>query len=436
MSFMKKSAAALVLTGVAAATSTALAAGFQLTEQSSLGAGRAYAGAGIVGDDLSAVHYNPAGMTLLEGTRFQAGGVWIGLNADYSSDISDESENGRLKGQMIPAGYVTHQVNDQIWLGFAMTVPFGMGTEYSKDWEGAGRGTNAKIYTFDMNPSIAWKVNDFLSIGGGISVQYAKAELGMGMSGLGHGKVEADSWDWGFNLGVMISPTDRLRFGLAYRSSIEHDAEGDMKLSGMNPNNLPGYADLSYLEGQNLDMTTSIETPDTIMLTGTWETTDKLRLSGLIRWANWSDFKELNLKNEFPSGLASLIPSQFQPLLAEMSNISIENDWQDTWLFSVGADYKINSAFTVRGGIAYETSPIDDQSTRMAVIPDTDRLWLSLGASWYATKDLQFDVGATYLMGVGDKDLYSDTKSHGGKKIGEYDSLDAYLLGVQMQYRF
>lgn len=432
MSFMKKSAAALVLTGVAAATSTALAAGFQLTEQSSLGAGRAYAGAGIVGDDLSAVHYNPAGMTLLEGTRFQAGGVWIGINADYSSDISDESENGRLKGQMIPAGYVTHQVNDQIWLGFAMTVPFGMGTEYSKNWEGADRGTNAKIYTFDMNPSIAWKVNDFLSIGGGISVQYAKAELGMGMPGLGHGKVEADSWDWGFNLGVMISPTDKLRFGLAYRSSIEHDAEGDMKLSGMNPNNLLEYAALSYLEGQNLDMTTSIETPDTIMLTGTWEATDKLRLSGLIRWANWSDFKELNLKNEFPSGLASRIPSEFQPLLAEMSNFSIENDWQDTWLFSVGADYKINSAFTVRGGIAYETSPIDRQETRMAVIPDTDRLWLSLGASWYPTQDLQFDIGGTYLMGVGDKDLYNSA----GQKIGKYDSLDAYLLGVQMQYRF
>lgn len=431
MSFMKKSAAALVLTGVAAATSTALAAGFQLTEQSSLGAGRAYAGAGIVGDDLSAVHYNPAGMTLLEGTRFQAGGVWIGLNADYSSDISGESENGRLKGQMIPAGYVTHQVNDQVWLGFAMTVPFGMGTEYSKDWEGAGRGTNAKIYTFDMNPSIAWKVSDFLSIGGGISVQYAKAELGMGLhhdllGKIGHGKVEADSWDWGFNLGVMISPTDKLRFGLAYRSSIEHEAEGDTKLSGM-------ASPLDrLLEGQNLAMSTTIETPDTIMLTGTWEATDQLRLSGLIRWANWSKFKELKIKNDLPV----MIETGLQQNAAMFKELNIENDWQDTWLFSVGADYKINSAFTVRGGIAYETSPIDDQSTRMAVIPDTDRVWLSLGASWYATKDLQFDVGATYLMGVGDKDLYDDLKSEGGKKIGEYDSLDAYLLGVQMQYRF
>ena len=432
MSFMKKSAAALVLTGVAAATSTALAAGFQLTEQSSLGAGRAYAGAGIVGDDLSAVHYNPAGMILLEGTRFQAGGVWIGINADYSSDISDESENGRLKGQMIPAGYVTHQVNDQIWLGFAMTVPFGMGTEYSKNWEGADRGTNAKIYTFDMNPSIAWKVNDFLSIGGGISVQYAKAELGMGMSGgLGHGKVEADSWDWGYNFGLMISPTDKLRFGLAYRSSIEHNAEGDTKLSGVKT----GTVLDTILGGQNFGMSTTIETPDTIMLTGTWEATEKLRLSGLIRWANWSNFKELNIENELPLSVSSSLDSIpiYGPALKDgLSNIDIENDWQDTWLFSVGADYRINSAFTVRGGIAYETSPIDRQETRMAVIPDTDRLWLSLGASWYPTQDLQFDIGGTYLMGVGDKDLYNSD----GKKIGKYDSLDAYLLGVQMQYRF
>lgn len=429
MSFMKKSAAALVLTGVAAATSTALAAGFQLTEQSSLGAGRAYAGAGIVGDDLSAVHYNPAGMTLLEGTRFQAGGVWIALNADYSGN-DGSSENGRLKGQMIPAGYVTHQVNDKIWLGFAMTVPFGMGTEYDKHWSDNQRGTNAKIYTFDMNPNIAYKVSDFLSVGAGISVQYAKAELGMGLHNkdlggyIGHGKVEADSWDWGFNFGVMISPTDKLRFGLAYRSSIEHEAEGDTTISGTN------QVLQNFLEGQQFGMTTTIETPDTVMLTGTWEATDQLRLSGLIRWANWSKFKELNIKNELPFALAN------NALGSKFKSLDIQNDWQDTWLFSVGADYKINNAFTVRGGIAYETSPIDDQSTRMAVIPDTDRVWLSLGASWYATKDLQFDVGATYLMGVGDTDLYNATKDEGGTKVGEFDSLDAYLLGVQMQYRF
>lgn len=417
MSFMKKSAAALVLTGVAAATSTALAAGFQLTEQSSLGLGRAYAGAGIVGDDLSAVHYNPAGMTLLEGTRFQAGTTWIALNADYNGK-DGSSENGRLKGQMIPAGYVTHQVNDKIWLGFAMTVPFGMGTEYDKNWAENQRGTDAKIYTFDMNPNIAYKVSDFISVGAGVSVQYAKAKLGMGL-GVGQGDIEGDSWDWGFNLGVMISPTDKLRFGLAYRSSIEHDAEGDFTFSN-------GQGPAANFNGYVFNMTTSIETPDTVMLTGTWETTDRLRLSGLIRWANWSDFDELKIKNSVPGQVDNSSGGMFREK-------TVINEWQDTWLFSVGADYRINDAFTIRGGLAYETSPIDDQSTRMAVIPDTDRIWFSLGASWYPTQDLQFDVGATYLMGVGDKDLYDDVN---GKKVGEFDSLDAYLLGVQMQYRF
>ena len=450
MSFMKKSAAALVLTGVSVAVSTAFAAGFQLTEQSSLGAGRAYAGAGIVGDDLSAVHYNPAGMTLLDGTRFQAGGVWIGLNADFKGN-NGESENGRLKGQMIPAGYVTHQVNDKVWLGFAMTVPFGMGTEYDRNWEHANRGTSAKIYTFDMNPSIAYKVSDFISVGAGVSVQYAKAELGMRMDAPGvpgmdmaHGKVEADSWDWGYNFGIMISPTDKLRFGLAYRSAIEHDADGDVTLSSVNAKNLgallgdvsTGAMLATLLEGQMLGTAATIKTPDTLMLTGTWEATDQLRLSGLIRWANWSNFDDLTLENDIPAGIGMQVAQlgqMGQTLAGAVKEVVIENKWQDTWLFSVGADYRINSAFTVRGGLAYETSPVDDQSTRMAVIPDTDRVWFSLGASWYPTQDLQFDVGATYLMGVGDKDLYD---SVGGKKVGKYDSLDAYLLGVQMQYRF
>ena len=258
---------------------------------------------------------------------------------------------------------------------------------------------------------------------------------------MAHGKVEADSWDWGYNFGVMISPTDKLRFGLAYRSAIKHEADGDVTLSSVNADTLnqmlPGAGALApLLEGQMLGTSATIKTPDTLMLTGTWEATDQLRLSGLIRWANWSNFDDLTLENSVPSGLG-MMAGQFGPggqaLVGQVKEVTIENKWQDTWLFSIGADYRINSAFTVRGGLAYETSPVDDQSTRMAVIPDTDRVWFSLGASWYPTQDLQFDVGATYLMGVGDKDLYNDVN---GKKVGKYDSLDAYLLGVQMQYRF
>ncbi len=417
MSFMKKSAAGLVLTASALAASTAFAAGFQLTEQSSLGLGRAYAGAGIVGDDLSAVHYNPAGMTLLPGTQIQAGTVYIDVDAEYSGNDGAEN-NGRMKGQFIPTGYTTYQVNDKLWLGFGMTVPFGMGTEYGRGWEENTSGTSAKIYTFDMNPSFAYKISDFISIGAGISVQYAKAHLGQAVfGGSAHGKVEGDSWDWGYNFGIMISPTDTMRFGLAYRSSVEHDAEGHTKLTGP-------LLDKIGLGGMSVDMKTSIETPATLMLTGTWEATQDLRLSALIRWAEWSNFDTLELDNYTPA----VISAQGLTFSTE-----IENKWQDTWLFSVGADYRINDTWTVRGGIAYETGAVDDEKYRVAVIPDTDRLWLSLGASYHWSKQLQFDVAATMLKGIGNRDLYeygTDTKA------GEYDNLDCYILGAQMQYRF
>ena len=404
-------AAAALLTAAALSAQTASAAGFQLTEQSSLGAGRAYAGAGIVGDDLSAVHYNPAGMTLLPGTQMQAGSVWIEVNAEYDGDHG-ASENGRYKGQAIPAGYITHQLTDDVWLGLGLTVPFGMGTDYSKDWEGAERGYTSTILTFDINPNVAWKVNDFLSVGGGISLQYAKAKLGAALYknmhghavNVGNGKITADSWDWGWNFGVMVTPTEKLRLGLSYRSAITHDAEGDFEFE-------PAIA---VMPANTYDSKATVKTPDTVMFTTTWEATDNLRLSTLIRWAKWSNFKTLTIEND---GFES------KPY---------DNDWEDTWLFSVGADYKLNDAWTVRGGVAYEKDPVSDNKKRMAVIPDTDRLWLSVGATWHAAKNFQIDGGFSYLKGIGNRDLYKEN----GNKLGKYKSLDAFILGIQGQYRF
>lgn len=414
-------AAAALLTAAALSAQTASAAGFQLTEQSSLGAGRAYAGAGIVGDDLSAVHYNPAGMTLLPGTQMQAGSVWIEVNAEYDGDHG-ASENGRYKGQAIPAGYITHQLTDDVWLGLGLTVPFGMGTDYNKGWEGAERGYTSTILTFDINPNVAWKVNDSLSIGGGVSLQYAKAKLGAGLKrqrlldsgalvefNAGTGKITADSWDWGWNFGVMVTPTEKLRLGLSYRSSITHDAEGDFEFE-------PASASIAYLMPANTyDSKATVKTPDTVMFTTTWEATDNLRLSTLIRWAKWSNFKALTIEND---GFESK---------------TYDNEWEDTWLFSVGADYKLNDAWTVRGGVAYEKDPVSDNKNRMAVIPDTDRLWLSVGATWHAAKNFQIDGGFSYLKGIGNRDLYNEA---GTQKLGKYKSLDAVILGIQGQYRF
>lgn len=403
-----KIAAAAMMVAGAFATQT-YAAGFQLSEQSAIQMGRAMAGAGVVGDDLSAVHYNPAGMTLLSGTRMQATGTWVAVNLDYKGD-SGQSENGRLKGQTIPAGFITHQINDSLWAGLGLTVPYGMGTEYGEGWKGKSRGTESMILTFDINPNLAWKVNDMLSVGGGISLQYAKAELGMGMGPM-QANVKGDSWAWGWNVGLMFQPVETVRLGLAYRSHIAHNADGHTTL-----NNVPNATGVSNLRS---DMEVRLKTPDTITLSATWEATDALRLSGTARWSKWSNFRSLNVQNLDLAG-------------TKLGTTVVENNWDDTWFFSVGADYKLNGQWTVRGGVAYDQGPVENQY-RMAVIPDTDRVWFSGGASYKYTDNLTFDFGATYIKGVGDTDLYDKV---GGQKIGEFKSLDSYIFSAQMQYLF
>ena len=411
-----KIAAAAMMVAGAFATQT-YAAGFQLSEQSAIQMGRAMAGAGIVGDDLSAVHYNPAGMTLLSGTRMQATGTWVAVNLDYESRDGSVTENGRLKGQTIPAGFITHQINDSLWAGLGLTVPYGMGTEFDENWGGMDRGTESMILTFDINPNLAWKVNDKLSVGGGISLQYAKAELGFGFDvpsfkTVAHANVKGDSWAWGWNVGMMFQPVETVRVGLAYRSHIAHNADGHTTL------------DINGMRSLTSDMKVRIKTPDTITLSATWEATDALRLSGTARWSKWSNFKSLSLDNSgFDNQMVDLIAS---------AHSTITNNWDDTWFFSVGADYKLNGQWTVRGGVAYDQGPVENQY-RMAVIPDTDRVWFSGGASYKYTDNLTFDFGATYIKGVGDTDLYDKV---GGKKIGEFKSLDSYIFSAQMQYLF
>lgn len=401
-------------------TSSVHAAGFMLSEQSVAGLGRAYAGAGIVGDDLSAVWYNPAGMVLLPGTQVQAGGVYVDLDLSYKGD-DGTTENGSKYGVPIPNFFFTRQMNDSMWFGLGLTVPYGLATEYNRTWGQINRGMNAEIKVFDLNPNIAWKISDKLSIGAGISLQYADAQYETGvMGGMGYGRLDVDSFAWGANIGVMWSPTETLRFGLSYRSQVNHHADGDLRVG------LAGGDNRSYI-GEFSNASASLSAPQTVLLTGTWEATPQLRLSALIRWADWSSFDTLTVEVDPQSASNPVLGA----LIREP--IAVENKWQDTWLFTIGADYVINNAWTVRAGVGYETSPIDDESCRTALIPDSERLWLSIGATWHVTENLQGDFGFTWLRGVGDAPLYDKPD---GKRVGEFDTLDAYLFGAQMVYRF
>ena len=407
-----KAAAAAVMAVCAA--SAAHAAGFMLTEQSAGALGRAYAGVGVDGTDISGVYYNPATMTLHPGTAIQAGFVAVGLDLAFEGhDGTDAqkpvSENGQYNTQAIPHGYISHQLTDNMWIGLAMTVPFGMGTEYKDDWTWNNRGISAEVLTFDFNPNVAWKVSDKLSLGAGMSIQYAAADLKLKSSGM-YSEVDADSLAWGFNLGLMWSPLENLRFGLSYRSRVNHNADGDLELTNPFNGNLVMPA---------LDATATLATPAWAMATAAWDVNDFLSLYATFRWTDWSSFDELTIKTNNP-----------------MIGDSIKNKWQDTYLVSVGADLRFTNWWTFRAGIGYETSAVDDPQYRTAIIPDADRWWFALGSSFKATENMQIDVSAAWLHGTGERDLWNSYDQADSKPVGRFENLDAYLFGVQLVYKF
>lgn len=429
MKMTMKAAAAAVMAVCAA--SAAHAAGFMLTEQSAGALGRAYAGVGVDGTDISGVYYNPATMTLHPGTTIQAGFVAVGLDLAFegTNDYAGVTENGQYNTQAIPHGYISHQLTDSMWIGLAMTVPFGMGTEYKDDWRLANRGISAEVLTFDFNPNVAWKVSDKLSLGAGMSIQYAAADLKMQENvqvASIDGEVDADSWAWGFNVGLMWSPLENLRFGLSYRSRINHNADGDFtfdnfkdltngQIGDMGEDAQKIWGTLSYLNGQTLDATATISTPAWAMATAAWDVNELLSLYATFRWTDWSSFDTLDI--DYTVGTKT-----------------VTNKWEDTYLFSVGADLRFTNWWTFRAGIGYESSPVDDPSYRTSIIPDADRWWFAFGSSFKATKNMQVDVSAAWLHGTGERDLY--TEEGGNVKAGRFDKLDAYLFGVQLVYKF
>ena len=450
MTIRKKVAAAAVAASILSLSGEALAGGFQLNEQSVTGLGRAYAGQGIMGDDLSAAWYNPAGLTLLPGTQIQLGGYTNNLDIDYEGK-SGATENGRKRTSPILHEYITHQFSDNIWGGLAVIMPFGLSDSYDKDWEGAARGYDARLMTIAINPSIGWKLNEKVSLGAGFTAQYIDATVSMKRSMLGQNVYtrlnDATDWGYGWNVGAMWSPTDSFRLGFGYRGSFTHKAHGNVKFStdekgsktaaaaaaaarsnpqmaarmvaAMQQLGVSAADMMSLAQGGSitLDGGAQMDSPASAHVSWVWKYSQKLRLSGSVRWTDWSSFDKLIIN-------AGSLPH---------SETDVPMKWRDSWFFSLGYDLDITPKWTIRGGVAYDRSPIGNSRYRTALIPDANRVWATLGATYRFDEHWQFDLAATHIHGIGNRDLYASPDS---EKIGRYKKLNCYMVGAGIVYRF
>ncbi|HNV87718.1 MAG TPA: outer membrane protein transport protein [Methylotenera sp.] len=403
----------------------AQAAGFALIEQSGSGMGNAYAGGSAIAEDASTIFFNPAGMTYIEGTQAVGALHLIKPNAEFNNKgsvagagkpLGDEGPNaGDLA--LVPNFYFMTEISPSIKVGVGINAPFGLKTEYDKEWLGRFQADMSEVKTININPSIAFKVNDRLSLGVGVSVMRAEATLtravNFGAAGQGSVKIEGDDWGFGFNLGAIYQATTDTRIGVAYRSKVEQHLEGDAKFR--RPTNILPPAVLAATA--NGDVKADVSLPGSLSLSAFSRVNDKWDLMGDVTWTRWSQFEELAVYRDNGTLLT----------------VTPEN-WENTMRYSIGANYHYSDAVKLRAGLAYDEEAIKDEF-RTARIPGNDRKWLSLGASYVMSPASKFDVGYAHLF-ISDAEIDDNQIATGNGRVrGDYEgSVD--ILSFQYTHNF
>ncbi len=389
----------LAVTGLGlACMAEAHAAGFALIEQSVPLMGTAYAGSAAAADSAGTLYFNPAGMTRLPGTRAGAAVHLI----DPDTEFNDGDTRNAL-GQPIPGGdggdagklaalpnfYLTHQLDDRVWLGLAVNSPFGLTTEYKSDWVGRYHAIKSEVKTLNINPSIAYRLNDKVSLALGLSAMYLEGEFSNAIDfGLlsgnpafasqprfdGKSEIDGDSWGYGYNLGVLFEPAQDTRVGIHFRSKVDQEIEGDVEFELPDPllagifSNTGVKADVALPASASLSVIHQVNSAWTVMADYTW--------------TEWSAIPALRFEfdNSLPNNVTTF-------------------DWENTYRVALGAAVKpTDSAWTYRLGVAYDESPVKSAATRTARLPDTDRVWLTVGAGFRPSEDLRVDLGYAHLF--------------------------------------
>lgn len=348
-------------------TGMAQAAGFALIEQNASGLGNAYAGQAASAQDASTIFFNPAGLTLLPDRQLVMAGHLIKPQAEFSGSSNIGGGNGGDAGglALVPNAYLAYRLTPDVHVGVGMNAPFGLKTEYDSTWAGRHHGIKSELKTINLNPSIAWKANDTLSLGAGLSIQYAKATL-TNTTAAGLATIKGDDFGWGFNLGALWKVSDATRIGVAYRSEVDQKLEGT--------------AEFSAVPSQNGPVTASVTLPDSASLSIVHQLNPKLELLADVTWTGWSDFDELRIIRT--SGA--------------LLGVTPEN-WSDSYRYSVGVNYRMNDKLTLRGGVAYDETPVSD-AFRTVRIPDESRTWLAFGARYRLSNQTALDFGYAHLF--------------------------------------
>ena len=419
---------------LAAFSGMAGASGFQLLEQNASGIGNAYAGSAAVADNASTIFFNPAGMTQLQ-AREVSGGLSI-VKPSFTFDnkgssvgsLANTGDGGDAGGwAFIPNAFMSWALSKDLYVGVGVSAPFGLKTEYDDRWVGAAQSQMFEVKTINVNPSVAYRVNDKVSLGFGVNWQKIDAKYNR-IAGTTAGtslvtsKMELGDDAWGWNVGGLFTVSPSTKLGLSYRSRIKYHTDGDVKLSS--DGSALGNGTLAGLvgAGRQSDLTADLTLPDTFIMSVTQKLSDKWEMLGDVSWTGWSSIPKVDIMRSSGS-------------LNGQNAQTLDTEFRDAWRVALGATYKYNDAWKLKYGVAYDQTPVKGADTRLTSLPDNDRVWLSFGAQWLPNKASKLDLGVSYVYVRDSKIDNNQTAAARGRVTGEYSG-DIWILGAQYSMAF
>jgi long-chain fatty acid transport protein len=411
---------------IALSTGPSEAAGFLVRETDAESVGMSYGGNGSRADSAATAFLNPAGLTQLSSTEVEIGAAAIMPDITFKGRATvagqplpgnTGGDSGRTVG--VPDFYVALPIADNLALGLAMTVPFGNSAQYDSNWYGRYLATKATALSYDINPSIAYAITPAISVGVGISAQYLKLDLTSVIPQsliLGapipdaFNRFEAHDWAVGFNLGTLIILDSTSRFGITFRSGVDHDIKGSLTFSGASP----------FLGLINGPASASLSLPDQIGASLSSGVSEDVSLFGDVQLSRWSTFKTVSIESSNPP-------------------IVNQENFRDSWLLALGAKYKISPDWTATAGLAWDQSPVTS-AYRSVVLPDSDRWLMGIGAQYTATDHIEIDGAYEHALPFLHPNMNisannTDPITHAVVLQGSYD-VAVDIVALSARYRF
>lgn len=402
-------------------TTTANASGWATDDYSITGLGRAYSDGGLVGDDYSALAYNPAAMTLGK-SGMQVGASYVHEHANVKGELVGKGHiDSTMEAQVtIPNFFAQYKLNDTFTLGAGMYIPFGLASKYRPNWGATDHGIDAEVKVVDYSLGLGMKLTDKLSLGYAAIARHEKTEITSTSANIYLNRMKAEDWAFGQHFGLMYQLTEATRFGIAYRTRTQHQ--------GKDKSSIDAYCKKGLSSFCNFETKLSMNTPEHVLINAYHQLNDQLALSFEAKWTRWNRFDALTFTG-----------NQIDPLSHKSFRTETAQNWKNTWKFAVGADYKYDENWTFRAGLGFDKSPVPNSYERIASLPDADRYNTAIGLT-YKTGKWSYDLGYMFMY-FKKYHIRNDRHDKNGvpAKVNPLDAkydMNVHVLGAQVKYEF